>query len=283
MSATLPQILLLSLALIMFGLGLSLKVEDFLRLRQHPKAVGLALALQGLVLPALCFALVKGLGLSPVFAVGLMILSASPGGISANLFSHLFGGHVALNISLTAINTLTSIVTLPLISNLAIGHFFNNGTVVPLQFGKVAEVIAVVLIPVAIGMTVAHFRPLLAAKAEKPMKILSALFLFLLAVASMLKERQNLVDAFAEIGVAVLLFNLLSLLAGYASSRWANLDKPFAIAIAYEIGIHNATLALYITLSLLNNSTMALPAALYSVCMYATAVGFGVWVKSRAA
>ena len=91
-----------------------------------------------------------------MFAIGLMLLAASPGGISANLFSHLFGGNVAMNISLTAVNTLLSIVTLPLIANWAIAHFAQSGQVVPMQTGKLMEVIAIVLIPVLLGMAVAR-------------------------------------------------------------------------------------------------------------------------------
>ena len=137
----LPTLLLISLALVMFGLGLSLSVADFQRLLKYPKAVVVALALQVVALPLACWALVVALGLPPVFAVGLMLLAASPGGVSANLFSHLFGGNVAMNISLTAINTLLSIVTMPLIANWAIHTFAKTGQVVPLQLGKVAEVI----------------------------------------------------------------------------------------------------------------------------------------------
>ena len=112
----LPRLLLGALALVMFGLGLSLSLDDFRRLARHPKAVFIALGLQVVLLPLVCFAIARALGLSPVFAVGLMLLAASPGGISANLFSHLFGGNVAMNISLTAINTVLSIVTLPLVT-----------------------------------------------------------------------------------------------------------------------------------------------------------------------
>ena len=136
LTQVLPQLLLVSLALVMLGVGLSLSWADFRRLGEHPKAVILALGLQMLLLPAVAWGLAVGFGLPPVLAVGLMLLAASPGGVSANLFSHLFGGHVALNISLTAINTLLSVISMPLIANLALQHFIGAG-VVPLQMGKV--------------------------------------------------------------------------------------------------------------------------------------------------
>lgn len=276
----LPTLLLLSLALVMFGLGLALRVDDFRRLLQHPKAVVLALVLQAVLLPLVCYGIVRMFNLSPVYAVGLLLLAASPGGVSANLFSHLFGGNVALNISLTAINTLLSIVTLPLIANLAIAHFIQSGQVVPLQVGKVVEVIAVVLVPVALGMVAAARLPQLAQRLEKPFKIFSALVLAAFAGIAIAKEWQALRESFASIGPAVLLFNLVSLLAGYYLSRAVGLGKPLATAISFEIGIHNSTLSLFIALSVLGNFQLALPSAIYSVLMYLTATLFG-WLVLR--
>jgi BASS family bile acid:Na+ symporter len=277
----LPTLLLISLALVMFGLGLSLSVADFQRLLKYPKAVVVALALQVVALPLACWALIVAFGLPPVFAVGLMLLAASPGGVSANLFSHLFGGNVAMNISLTAINTILSIVTLPLIANWAINTFAKTGQVVPLQLGKVAEVIAVVLVPVVIGMVVAARSPGFAQRMEKPFKIFSALVLAAFALIAIAREWNALVTSFASVGPAVVVFNLLSLLAGYYLSRAAGMDKPLATAISFEIGIHNSTLAIFIALSVLDNFQLALPAAIYSVSMYITATLFGMVVLRR--
>ncbi|MDQ0068379.1 BASS family bile acid:Na+ symporter [Variovorax boronicumulans] len=269
-----------ALALVMFGLGLSLSLADFRRLFKHPKAVTIALVLQVIGLPLACYAIIVGFGLSPVFAIGLMLLAASPGGISANLFSHLFGGNVAMNISLTAVNTLLSIVTLPLIANWAINHFAQSGQVVPLQTRKLVEVIAIVMVPVAIGMFVASRKPGFAARMEKPTKIFSAVVLAVVTVLAIANEWKTITATFAEIGIPVLLFNLVSLLAGYYLSRAAGLDKPLATAISYEIGIHNSTLAIFIAVSVLGSFPLALPAAIYSVVMYITAPLFG-WLLLR--
>ena len=280
----LPRLLLGALALVMFGLGLSLSLDNFRRLARHPKAVFIALGLQVVLLPLACFAIARALGLSPVFAVGLMLLAASPGGISANLFSHLFGDNVAMNISLTAINTVLSIVTLPLVVNLSLAYFLSDqGHAVSLQWQKVVEVVAVVIVPVALGMLVGARRPALALRAEKPFKLFSALVLLAFALIAIAKESSALAAGLATIGPAVVVFNLVSLGAGYFLSRAAGLDKPMATAICYEIGIHNSTLALYIALSLLNNFEMALPAALYSIVMYITATLFGLTVLRRKA
>lgn len=281
-TAVLPALLLGALALVMFGLGLSLSVGDFVRLRQHPKAVLLALAIQMGLLPAVAWGLIVGLGVAPVYAVGLMLLAASPGGVSANLFSHLFGGNVAMNISLTAINTVLSIVSLPLITNWAIATFAQTGQVVPLQFGKVFEVVGVILVPVLIGMAVSSKQPGFAARMEKPMKAFSALVLAAFAVIAIAKEWTALTQSFSSLGPVVLAFNLLSLLSGYYLSRWAGLDKPMATAVSFEIGIHNSTLAIFVALSVLGNFQLALPAAIYSVSMYLTASLFGMLVLRRA-
>ncbi len=279
--ALLPTLMMVCLALMMFGLGLSLTLQDFARLKSHPKAVLIALTLQIIALPLVCYGLIVSFDLSPVYAVGLMLLAASPGGISANLFSHLFGGNLAMNISLTAANTVLSIVTLPLIANWAIDTFAKTGQVVPLQMSKVIEVITLVLIPVTLGM-LAHARaPGFAARMEKPMKIFSGLLLLSLVVLTMVREWAALTQYFTHLGPAVVAFNLISLLAGYYLSTASGLDKPISTAISFEIGIHNAALAMYIAMKVLNNSPLALPSAIYSASMLITATVFGFLVLRR--
>lgn len=283
-TANLTQYLVIALALVMLGLGLTLTRDDFRRLREHPRAVIVALLLQVVALPLACVAVIAVFKLSPLYAVGMMLLAASPGGVTANLYSHLFGGHVALNLSLTAVNTLLSIVTLPLIANWAIGYYTGGGQVVPLQFAKVAEVVAVIAIPVVLGMWVRSARPALAARLDKPMKIFAALVLLTLTVVAIAKEWDALRDSFAELGGAVVLFNVLSLVLGYGLARATKLPRNLSIAIGFEIGIHNSTLAIFIALSVLQQFPLALPAALYSVSMYITATLFGMlWLRKREA
>nr|WP_315464865.1 bile acid:sodium symporter family protein [uncultured Rhodoferax sp.] len=280
-TAALPTLLLLALALVMFGLGLSLTVQDFVRLREHPRAVLLALVLQMLVLPAAAVLLIVVLGVPPIYAVGLMLLAASPGGVSANLFSHLFGGNVAMNISLTAINTVLSIVSLPLIANWAIATYLQSGQVVPLQFGKVLEVVAVVMVPVLIGMVVRRWRPGFSERMGSPMKAFSAVVLAAFSLIAIVKEWNALTASIDSLGPVVLGFNLISLLVGYYMSRAAGLTKPLATAVSFEIGIHNSTLAIFVAMSVLGNMQLGLPAAVYSVSMYITATLFGFLVLRR--
>ncbi|HAV35580.1 MAG TPA: bile acid:sodium symporter [Massilia sp.] len=279
--ALLPTLLIGALGLIMFGLGLSLTVGDFRRLLGQPKPVLLALILQALVLPAVCYGLIVALDVQPVYAVGLMLLAASPGGVSANLYSHLFGGNVAMNISLTAINTVLSIISLPLIGNFAISTFAKTGQVVPMQTGKVIEVIVIVMVPVLIGMFVKNRAPAFAARSDKPMKRFSMLVLAALALIAIAKEWSSLSASFASIGLAVIAFNALSLGLGYYVPRMLGLDKPNAIAIGYEIGIHNSTLAIFVAVSVLGDFQLVVPAAIYSVSMYVLATAFGFLVLGR--
>ncbi len=279
----LPSLLLGALAIVMLGLGLSLAVEDFRRLREHPKAVVLALVLQVVLLPGTAYLLIVAFGMEPLYAVGLMLLAASPGGVSANLFSHLFGGNVALNISLTAINTVLSIISLPLIANWAIAAFVQSGQVVPLQFGKIVEVMGIVLLPVGLGMLVRAKSPGWAAQLDKPMKIFSAVVLAAFSIIAIAKEWQALSTSFASIGPVVLAFNVISLLAGYYLSRAIGLNQGMATAISFEIGIHNSSLAIFVALSVLGSFQLALPAAVYSVSMYLTATLFGFLVLRRSA
>lgn len=283
MTATplLTAFLPIALGIIMLGLGLSLTLADFARVVKYPKPVLIGLVCQLLVLPFFCFLIAKGFQLEPVLAVGLMLLAASPGGTTANLYSHLAHGDVALNVTLTAVNSMIAILSMPLLVNLSLLYFMSADQAIPLQFAKVLQVFAIVLVPVALGMLVRRFAPAFAARMEKPMKIVSALFLVATVTVAFIKDWQTVVDYAPVVGLAALLFNLLSLAIGYGVPRLLRLPRRQAVAIGMEIGIHNGTLAIALALSpsLLNNSTMAIPAAIYSLIMFFTAAGFGWWVN----
>ena len=271
----------LALGIIMLGLGLSLTLDDFKRVVLIPKPVFVGLLCQMVILPPVCFGIAKGFGLPPELAVGLMLLAASPGGATANLYSHLAKGDVALNITLTAVNSLLSLFTLPLIVNFALEQFMGDSKVIPLQFDKVVQVFIIVLGPVSIGMFLRSQWPALATRMDKPVKILSAVFLLLVIAASVAKERAHIVEYFQQVGLAALTFNLASMAVGYLIPRLVRLPTKQAIAIGMEIGIHNGTLAIAIaaTPSLLNNTVMSIPPAIYSLIMFFTAAAFGWWVN----
>ena len=271
----------LALAIIMLGLGLALTLNDFKRVVKYPKAILIGLVSQMFILPLICFFVAKSFGLTPELAVGLMLLSASPGGPTANLYSHLSKGDVALNISLTAVNSLLTLFTLPLIVNLAIGYFMESGQVIPMQFKKVTEVFAMVLIPVSIGMIINSQFPKTSAKLDKPIKILSAIFLVAVISGVIYQVRANIISYFQMVGFAALVFNLLSIGIGYYLPRLMKLEEKQAIAIGMEIGIHNGTLAIFIALTILGNGAMSIPPVIYSLIMFFTAALFGYIVNLK--
>jgi BASS family bile acid:Na+ symporter len=259
----------LALAFIMFGLGLSLTVDDFRRVRRHPRAVVVAMSCQLLLLPGVCLALVIAFDLSPVLAVGMMLLAASPGGTTANLYSHLFGGDVALNITLTAVNALLAIVTLPIITNLSLQYFEPDigEQGMGLQFGKTLQVFALVLVPVAIGLAIRRRSPDFARRMDRPVRLLSVVVLVTIIVGAMVAERSNLADYLSDVGPTVVVFCVLSLTIGYVVPRMVRLDKRQAIACSMEIGVHNSAIAMTVAISVLGSVSLAVPAAVYGVLM----------------
>ncbi|MGY1810917.1 bile acid:sodium symporter family protein [Blastococcus sp. SYSU D00669] len=283
MGSALTTVLLpAALALVMLGLGLALTLADFARVGRQPRAVVIALALQLLVLPLLCFGLVQLFDLPPLLAVGLLLLAASPGGTTANLFSHLFRGDVALNITLTAVNSLIAVVTLPLVTNLAIAYFDpDDAGSIGLQFGKTVQVFAIVLVPVAIGMLVRSRAPGFAERMDKPVRIVSAVVLALVIVGTIVAERENIAEYLGDVGLPALLFCLLSLATGFFVPRALGVVHRQAIASAFEIGVHNSTLAITVAISVLGSVELAVPAAVYGVLMFPVAAAFG-WGISRA-
>lgn len=269
----------IALGIIMFGLGLSLTVDDFKRVYKYPKAVFIGLFCQLIILPIVCLGLTYLFGLSPELAVGLMLLAASPGGPTANLYSHLFGGDVALNITLTAVNSVLALFTLPLIVNFSISHFMQLNEVVPLQLSKVIEVFLIVMIPVSIGMIVNSKSKTFTKKIAGIVKVLSAIFLLLIIVAAIFKEKEYILTYFKQAGLAALTFNILSLLIGYMMARVFLISKSSSLAISMEVGIHNGTLAIYIALVVIGNSVLSIPAVIYSILMFFTAFLFGYIFK----
>jgi BASS family bile acid:Na+ symporter len=272
-----------ALGIIMFGLGLGLVPADFRRVLARPKVTLVALSCQVVLLPAVCFGLVLAFGLPPVLAVGMMLLVASPGGTTANLFSHLYGGDVALNITLTAVNSVISVVTLPLVFNLSAAYFFAAGSEdaeLGLQFTKTLQVFALVLVPVLIGMHVRSRAPQFALRADRPVRIFSVVVLALIIVGALVQERENLGEYLGATGPVSLTLLVVSLGVGYWVPRLLDIDRGQAIACCMEVGLHNTTLALTIALGIIGSTEMAVPGATYGVLMYFAAGGAG-WLLRR--
>ncbi|WP_104499058.1 bile acid:sodium symporter family protein [Acinetobacter indicus] len=266
----------LALAIIMVGLGLELTPKDFARVTKHPKAVLVALFCQLALLVGIAFLLCKILALPPLLAVGMMLLAASPGGSTANLFSYLFKGDLALNITLTAINSVIAALTLPIIVNFAIAHFLQADQSIGLQFSKILQVFGIIIVPVIIGMLIRHYAPRLTEKLNKPLRIFAVIFLILIIIGAIVQERHNILNYIGDIGLATALFCISSLVIGYFVPRLFGINSAQARASAFEIGIHNSTLAMTIALTVMASSTVAMPAAVYSIFMYIFAAIFGM-------
>lgn len=276
----------IALGIVMLGLGLSLTTADFKRVVVYPKAVFVGLACQMLVLPVVCWAIAVAFQLPPELAVGLMLLSASPGGATANLYSHLARGDVALNVTLTAVNSVLSVFTLPLILELSMRHFLSDAQRIPLQFDKVLQVFAIVLVPVLIGMVIRGLRPAFALRLGKPVKVFSAVVLVLVVLVIVVvgatdKDRTTDAGAFMQAVLPALAFNVASMGIGYFVPIIARVPERQAVAIGMEIGIHNGTLAIALATTLLKSTTMAIPAAVYSGIMFFTAGIFGYLTGRR--
>ncbi len=270
-----------ALGIIMFGLGLSLTPADFARVGKHPKAVLVALACQLIVLPALCFGLVVLFQLPPLLAVGMILLAASPGGTTANLYSHLFRGDVALNVTLTAITSIVALFTLPLLTNLAISIFLPESEGLGIQFNKAVEVFLIVLVPVVLGMLVRRFWPRFADRMNTPVRIGSMLILAIVIVGALIANRDLFFPNLGALAGITVLFCALSLTIGFFVPRLFRVEPRQAVASAFEIGIHNATLAIVIAQTVIGSVEMSLPAAIYGVLMFFVALAFGFLIRSR--
>jgi bile acid:Na+ symporter, BASS family len=271
----------IALGVIMLGLGLSLTVADFTRVVRFPKAIIVGLTIQMVVLTSVCFVITILFKLPPELAVGMMLLAAAPGGATANIYSHLAHGDVALNITLTAINSLLSLFALPFIVSFSLQYFMGADQYVPPPFKKIIEVGLIILVPVVIGMVVRHRFTTFADKAEKPIRIFSVLLLVGLVIVSLGQQWEVLAKYAAQVGLACVVFNVVSMAIGYRVPLALKLPEQQAIAIAMEIGIHNGTLAIFIALTILNNGTMSIPAAIYSLVMFVTASLFALWLMRR--
>lgn len=274
----------LALFIIMLGMGLSLTVDDFKRVLLAPKAVMLGLFAQLIVLPIIGFALANVFSLSPELAVGMMVLAACPGGPTSNMVSYLVRGNVALSITLTAVSSVITVLTIPLVVNFAMQEFMGEAIALRLPFlATVLQIAVITLVPVAIGMLLKRYKPQFAAQIERWVKWLSLFFLALIIVGLLAKERANVAGFFLQVGWAALALNVITMALGFAIATLAKLDIPSAKAITVEVGIQNGTLAIAVASApaFLNTPSMAIPAAIYSLIMFATSAVFAGLTRSQ--
>jgi BASS family bile acid:Na+ symporter len=272
----------LALAIMMLGMGLSLVPEDFRRITRYPKAVAVGVVCQIVLLPLIGALIALVVPMQPELAVGLIVLAVCPGGPSSNLVTYLAKGDVALSVTLTAVSSIITVFTIPLFTNLALQHFLGERAAIALPIGStMLQIFLITLLPTAIGMAIRHQFPGSARRLEKPMSRLAVGLLALIIVLLLMREGSKLPGFLVQVGIGVVLLNLLATLAGFLAGKLFQLPLAQQICIAIEVGIQNGTLAIAITAGLLNNPDMAVPAAIYSLLMYVT--GFGAILYGRQA
>ncbi len=275
-------VLPISLAIIMLGMGLSLTTKDFKNVFKYPKAALLGLTNQMLVLPFIGFLLATIFQLDPTLAVGLMLISACPGGATSNLITHVAKGDIALSISLTAITSIVTVFTIPLILSFALNHFMNeSGTSIELPIGQtMLQITGITIVPVSIGMLIKHFKQDFALKMEKPMRIASTVIFIAVVLGIILANRDIILSSFKDSGLVALLLNVGTMTIGYFSAKLFKLNLKQSISITIESGIQNGTLAIVVALSILNRMELSIPGVVYSLTMFFTS-GFLMWYFGR--
>ncbi|ESP92059.1 bile acid:sodium symporter family protein [Pseudoalteromonas luteoviolacea] len=271
-----------ALIFIMAGVGLSLKPDDFKRVLLQPKSFFIGAFCQLAVLPLLAIATIAITGLTGELAIGLFILSLCPGGTTSNLYSYLAKGDVGLSVSLTAVVGFITPFTLPFLAAWAISHYGQNGNVIEFPILKAwLQLIVVGVLPVLIGMSINAKWPEFAKKASPYISWFSIAVLLLVIVSICFKLGSKLVDYLIMAGPAVVLLNLISMIAGYVIAATLLHNDTQTRTITLEVGLQNGTLALLVTTSLLGNEVMSIAPSIYGLFMFISAGVFTAWVIKK--
>jgi len=260
----------ISLAIIMFGMGLTLVVSDFGRLFAYPKEVLVGLFNQLVFLPLIGFLIILLFDLNSSMAIGIMILSLCPGGPTSNLITQVARGNIGLSVTLTALASLITVFTIPIILSEAITYFTGETDVVielPIV-QTMLQILLITVIPVSIGMIIRKKNEAFALRMERPMRIASTVLFIIIFLLVMIANKDLIVEAMKEVGLATLLLNLSTMALGYITAKVFGIKGKSQISITIESGIQNGTLAFVIATTILNNVQMGLPTGAYSIWMF---------------
>ena len=278
-SPLLTEVLLpAAIAVIMGSLGLALTPADFRRVLTAPRGVAIGMLNLALISPLLALTMAELFGLDPVLAVGLVLLGASPGGMMANMLTHLARGDTALSVTMTAISSVCSVITVPLFLAIATAHFGAEGLGDVSMAGVVAKVFAVTVVPVSLGMWLRSRWPERVETAYPRVRAVSLSLFAAVVVGAIASEHDVVLENLEAVAGAALALNLSAMAISYTMSRLARLDSRQSTAIALELGIHNSTLAIAVGASLAHE--VSIPAAVYSSFMLFTGGAFA-WLMSR--
>ncbi len=263
--------------LIMMGMGLSLVPNDFKRVLKYPKAVSVGLLNQLILLPLIGFGLANIMPLEPEYAVGVMLLVLCPGGTTSNMFTHLAKGDVALSVTMTAVASLITVFTIPVVLNLSLQHFMGEGNEFQLpMMATMISLMKLTIVPIIIGMLIKAFAPKFADSSQIHVSRFGVLFLTLLVMFLTYIQQDIIVSAIIATGPVSLILNISTMALGYYSSRWFGLNTAQTTSITIEVGLQNSTLSMFMALTLLANYQMSFTPAIYTLIMLFTA---GVLVR----
>ena len=275
-------ILPVALAFIMFSLGIGLTVEDFSIITKEPKVFAIGIANQMIVLPIVAFAIASGLGLSAELSVGLMILACSPGGVTSNILTKLAKGDTALSVSYTAVVSVATVVSLPLVVGLSMDHFMGESApdIDVLTLGITMFLLTTV--PVVIGMAVRKYSTETADKIDKSVSMIAAGLFVIIVLAAIATEWDTLMDNIGKLGPAVVILCVTMLGIGYKSAEFLELNPKRATTVSIESGIQNASVGITVGGLILaapdgGISTLSLPSGVYGVLMYIVVAPFVYW------
>ena len=260
------------LFLIMMGMGLTLITNDFKRVLKYPKAVGIGLTNQLILLPIIGFALANIMPLRPEYAVGVMLLVLCPGGTTSNLFTYLAKGDVALSVTMTAIASVITVFTIPIVLSFSLIYFMGSGSEFELPVVKtVLTLVVLTIVPISIGMLIKRYAPTVADRSQVYVSRFGVIFLTFLVLFLCYVQRDIIVDAFIATGPVSVLLNLSTMALGYYSSKWFGLNLAQRTSVTLEVGLQNSTLSIFMALTLLSNYDMSMMPAIYTLVMFLTA------------
>ena len=275
-------ILPLALAFIMFTLGLGLSISDFSNVFKKPKNFLIGLISQLIFLPIVGLIIVIIWPLPIEIAIGVMLIAAAPGGVTSNILTFFAKGDVALSVSLTAVMSLLSAVSVPIVLAISIGLIGDSSLPESISLTGIAlSMFLIVTLPVLVGMGVRSFLNNLTLKIEKTARFISTLLFVLVLLGAILAERENVVSYFAQTGLVVLALNILMMLIAFYWSGFFGTGISQKKAIAIECGLQNGTLAIFVGTTVFGGGLYIIPAATYSLIMYLTSLIFIYFIKNR--
>lgn len=278
----LPAILIF----MMFTMGLSITFKDLKKVVLFPKAFAVGAMLQLITLPLVAFIIafigVNSFNLNPLFAVGLMIIAACPGGVTSNMFTYLAKADLALSITLTSIISLISVFTTPFIIQQSIRYFVQDSSAVDLDITKlVLGIFFVSTVPVILGVMVKSKKSELVNKLEKKMKKASTIIFVLIIIGAIIKDWKVISESFLDVGSITITLNISCILIAILVSKVFRLNKSQLRAIAYECGLQNGTMGIFIALTLLKSYVMVVPSGIYAILMYFTGGAYLYIISKR--